>query len=524
MTLQRIRRVHAADPALVYTIVALLFMAVYSHHFGNTIATNSGLGWDGRIYGDYAQTFLHRLTTQGFESWYYAARMLPSGLVWALLPIIGKPRSLSNVITGFEILNVVLLVSSSVIWSATGRALALSRRAIAIGHVAGMVSFAVLKMTFFYPVLTDTAAYACGYLLVYAYVTNRLGLLLVGWLAGGFVFPPLVLMGLLLVALPRSAGQSAPPGRSMPNRTLTAALLGGYTLVGFAVARSDWSFNNWPASTPAERVLLVTGSALAMGYVALAMTPLLRAAHLPSPGRLLRMIPLRRLSVALVGGVLMITAYGYLAANGGTESPQSFGGYVARWFANSNSNLWGTPLPLVFVAAHLAYFGPALALLVVWWRRVVRALARLGIGAIALAIVAVLQSLNSESRQLIAFYPLFVLLLAMSSEDSRQAGMRRWQLLVLGSVALVASRIWLWIPPDLGEPFSDPGMQRYFMNHGPWMARGSYPMQMGLAAVMLLGTWLVAKAPSLPPSARNWAPERSHPLGSTDKADVGHSA
>ena len=74
--------------------------------------------------------------------------------------------------------------------------------------------------------------------------------------------------------------------------------------------------------------------------------------------------------------------------------------------------LFAASKPLIFLVAHLAWFGPVVALGLFHWPAVCREARRLGPGMVLLLGGGLVVALSAESRQYLTFFPAFVLLTA----------------------------------------------------------------------------------------------------------------
>jgi hypothetical protein len=475
---------------LIVVLGLIALAAAVSHYAGNKITVYGGLGWDGSQYGHYVLRFSDLLTDRSFDAW-YVQRLLPSGMVWGILRVLGKPLTIPYVITGFEILNTMMLMVSAVLWSRIARLVSLSLRGTWVGYGALFINFAVLKMNFYYPVLTDTTALTVGLVLLYGYLADRPILLYLGWIAGAFVFPSLVLIGALLFAFPRGGPTEEPHEK----RGWVSAALGLITL-GFVVLGLLTNRDDGAVLDPIDRALRVIGILATIAFLLAALRPLLKASPtLAPPLRVLRALSFSRLAILAVGAVVIFWAYGALSANGQQAVPTTPLDYLENMYFFSHFNWWLEPLPLVFGVAHLAYFGPALALMGARWKEMCAVLGRLGVGMSLVALLSIVMAINSESRQLLPMYPFFVLPLAIALDKAKfTPGVAA----VVVGTALVASKFWLWIPdfgPDTAQSWPAQG---YFMNQGPWMSHASYTLHLTTALACAALIWTVARIRAAP--------------------------
>jgi hypothetical protein len=140
------------------------------------------------------------------------------------------------------------------------------------------------------------------------------------------------------------------------------------------------------------------------------------------------------------------------------------------------------------------------------WPRVVDSMRPRGLALLVMAGMAVVLSLDAESRQLVDLMPLMVVFTTVAVQHRLRSSL----VFVFGAATVAASKVWLPINhgryPYPGTFFDFPA-QYLFMNAGPYISSRSYAIRgsMVLAAGIALTVFLVG--------SRGGAPERS---GTTD--------
>lgn len=102
----------------------------------------------------------------------------------------------------------------------------------------------------------------------------------------------------------------------------------------------------------------------------------------------------------------------------------------------------------------------------------------------------------SESRQFVNFLPvvLTALALALNNRSVNTASVA-----IVVALGLVGSKAWMTMNvPDMQSlafrgATNEPIMQRYFMNHGPWMSMESYLWQAAAVLLTSVVLWFVFK-------------------------------
>jgi hypothetical protein len=147
--------------------------------------------------------------------------------------------------------------------------------------------------------------------------------------------------------------------------------------------------------------------------------------------------------------------------------------------------------PLVFLLTQVLYYGPAVILMVLFWRPMVRQAHRQGTALVLGLALGLLLALCSEPRYWMVFFPIFVVLLAKVL-DEQALGFGR--LAAIAGLGFFLSKAWLplnWAPWPPDEPFHYEDvfrfpMQAFFMNYGTWMTTLTYAVQAAVVGVATL--------------------------------------
>jgi hypothetical protein len=223
---------------------------------------------------------------------------------------------------------------------------------------------------------------------------------------------------------------------------------------------------------PLSAALAVAGLFVALRY-ALADDRLL------SLGRLRAAVDWRR--AALAAGLALAARLAAGALGAGTKVAFTVAGFAAYSLVTAAAD------PLLFVVAHIVYFGPAVALLILLWPAFCRSLDGYGLGLRLSVVATTVLALNSQSRQQINLLPIVVVPLA-ALLDRRGLSRRAVAAIVVLSVA--CSKVWYTFNTgpqvDDNTPQALLGfpLQHYFMSSGPWMSRDMYFVQGALATVV----------------------------------------
>jgi hypothetical protein len=505
----------------ILTLAALL-VAIGGAVSGDRTDWSGGFGYDGRLYGDLAQHFPGAVfgdagvappgvdptragAIDGLDT-YYAARVLPSAVVWATLGAVGVERTHSAVVTAFEAWNVAILTLIVFLWCLCARKLRITQRGTVVGAIALALNFGAVKTAPYWPVATDTFAYGLGAVTLYCWLTGRTLWLALATVAAAFTWPLHLYVGAALLAFPRRGtplalgsvlGYRRRDRRAVANVVTIAAVLGAAVVLAYELHEHWRSYVSGagltpPASTEAFGVSVAV-SAIFFVVVMLAL--------LPDWSRL----ELRATVRPLVGGrgllVIAVVAIPIVVQHA-----------IARHQGLQGSDLleqslaYSTIFPGVFLAALIGYYGPILAIGAVGWRHARDATQRLGPGMVIAVAVFVLGSLLTESRKLIAVFPFAVLACVLAAEQMRW---RRGFVVGFALASAVVSRIWMpighfaFIPTPSG--LRDFPAQRFFTSTGIWMSPSMYLVHVA-AGIVLLGLALFARDRRSPPEALTRAP------------------
>lgn len=479
------RRVNASMAAAVLLIGAANIL------WAEQLTVNRGFGWDGLWYAAWARDFYQQVFVERVPD-YYVQRILPSGVVHYGLRLLGAAPTDANIIHAFHLYNLALLALSAYVWGLVADRLSVSTRGKGLGFVFLFFTYAILKNNFYHAVLTDTTAFALGVLMFYFFLRDsRAGLLFV-LVAGGFVWPTTPHMAALLFAFPR-------PGEGEAPRPATPAPLGvGLNNVVAALAAG--------AALAMLLYLTLRGLEERMGYFGRALRidfPLLpvslaalglylffatRAAaddgRLYRPSAFLKALNWRRaaLALALVAGLKVAVR---LMENGADIGWGSMKGFLMYTLMTTLTD------PLIYLVAHVIYFGPGVLLLAFLWRPFCEAAREFGPGMTLLLLLNVGLSINPQSRYQINVVAVLMMLLArvLDRRGLTWRGVALW-----AALGLLFSKVWYLfrIPADADDGTMEGvlrfPLQHYFMSSGPWMSRDMYFAQGGavLAAAALI--------------------------------------
>ena len=496
------RSLAGLNAGLVGLAVAI---GVVGYLVGDRTNWTDGFGFDGRFYGNLAQHFFSSLFGHagvlppgigaysgpklvGVDS-YYALRVVPSGVVWAVDKALAIAPTRSHVVAVFSILDGVMYGVVVLSWCLSADLLRLSTRAKLVGVIALVVNFAVLRTGTYWPVLTDEFAYAEGALSLYLWLRGYTAALVLCTLVAAFTWPLQIPVGLLLILFPyparalgRAPGQPDDARPQVKPAALAAALVGAILLIEKLTGYAS------PQGTPGVAWTFPLGLIVASGFVFVVFAYLL-----PRGGSRGAVSAIRKISPgrAIMAAVVLVVVFA------GRAALSHRAGY--NDLSLSEGGLWSSALyPGNFLVVFVCYFGPLLVVLALDWPRVGADARRFGPGFALVVIVGLLSALLTDPRKLIDVYPELVLLGVLAAE--RRFRLTSAELTGFAVLSLILARVWLRIGPlstDASKINAFPD-QRYFMSSGLYTTPLTYLLQ--LAAVIAMVALLAWRARTRPPA------------------------
>lgn len=464
----------------------LVAVVLFGILVGEHIPIRGGRGWDGDIYIAVASDL-----SSGWERIsrdpYRFQRILPCLVVYLGVALSGQTGQDAAALLGFTLLNLVLMLGALWLWLRLAAHWRLSWPARWLGFIGLFVNVPCLKISTYYPGLTDIAALALGMLLVTTLATGaRRGLVGAGIL-GWFTWPASRLMAAFLVLFPhRPEPQEAPSPD--PPISPAARWLAGCSALGVVAWMAHLFYGQgirtagWGPIVPAVESLYPVSLAVTGLYVYLVVANFTPD---PSPSGVRALwTRLEWRWVLLAVAFLVVPRWLVAALTSGVESV-TFAKFVPYTFFLS------TTRPGIFLVAHVIYFGPVLLLVPLVWSRLRAQLLLWGPGAQLYLIVGLMVAACPDSRQSMLLLPMLVVPTVKALDEQRRIS---WRLVAgMGSLALVMSRFWLPFNQPTSAPPVDPlhagwDIGRYYETQGSYMTEPYYVA--GAVFCLLLGALL----------------------------------
>lgn len=449
----------------VASLLLLAAMAAYQLSSSSVIAINGGYGFDGALYGSIAQNFSWDAVYGRVDS-YRAQRILPSLIVGTALNALGR-HEVSDTIAGFRALTVALLGLSALGWYRICRRMCVTVKAFWIGFLLLFVNFFVMNNAFYYPVLTDVAAFALGMWMIYAYLVNSvLGIAIVG-IAGAFAWPVCAPVSVILVLFPLKCEQQTAPSRGGTRFSVVLAIAAASFIVAAGIAvrfiLGRVTVGYGPVNAM-DDTLLPASAFIHLTLLAMALFFLIKQITITQVLVALRSVGLLRWVMAAAIFLLPKIVILLFASDAKPTLPMTT-------FAAMLAFL---PLvrPAISPVSHFAYFGFVIPLLAINWRRIGNLAGNCGTGTVAFITLSLLFALTPESRQSVLTLPALVTMLCQVIDRDRWTGT---QIAALGALQLLLARFWI----DQNARFEPDGvginvLPTYFSSQGPYMPMQPY--------------------------------------------------
>lgn len=488
--------------------VLIFFIAysIFNFFAGEKNEVRGGFFYDGSVYADITIHFdtlvwhkgpgldPYKHDTDQFThgiSDYLIQRTAPLALVYYTLKATGASFTNLHVIRCFEWWNFVYIIISIIAWHYVIRKHALSLPLQALSYILLFANFAMLKLNYFYPVLTDTPAFCLMVLSLWAWQYRKPFWLLFFMLLGAFTWPSFYYLGALLLFFMPDATDDIHDARS-PLRIYGTVAFGVMVAVFLVWVFFIRHLNNgvmsyfegeWLAEK-VSRTLLPLSVPLVFAYLVIIFYHLFQ---IPT-GVLFNVkkyFDRKHIVYAALIAILFLGTKGVIHVLKGYDSVVGIKLYFRNIFLRSAVD------PLTFLVSNIDFFGIVFVLMGLYLRPFLREIQRYGLGPVGVMAFAVIFSINSESRQLTYLIPFFVFFL-MPVLATQSFTVK--SIAALGVVGLLFSRFWL--PMNHGAVTGDPLLfpdQWYFMNMGPWMTHDMYYYMLGMAVLLTLSVIVLVK-------------------------------
>lgn len=469
-----------------YKIYGLVFLLYTTFSFLSTEKIpHDGLGWDGNLYYVLACTVPDMVRDKTIDE-YMVQRILPSFLVHYGLRIVDKSHRLAKVpfyertpeviVTCFMLLNGFCLILAAYYLLGIAQILDFSTRQKILLFAGVYASFFLLKQVFYYPALTDYAAFLIGTALLYYYLANhKIGLLLM-LVLGAFTFANLIYCASILFLFPYQTEENENPKSSLANYL---ALFAAFAVMGFTA---------WLAL-----VELKTTHYFSLFCVLFYLFVALKDSSEPLKWlQYFQKATFWKHFAMLLPVIFFVKFVQFLISN------DQMGALTFLKALQLNIVETSIKHPLAFVPAHFMFFGFVFFIFVFYWKQAILEIRKLGIGFNILIYLYFFLLLGSESRSHVSMLPFFVLISVILLKDKLQHNLIFYSLLV---VQLLVSKF--WYPINTPEIYTarrtfetdllEFPWQNWFMNSGYLVSETMYYVHFAIFVFVLAYFYLLKR-------------------------------
>jgi hypothetical protein len=470
-------------------LVAIVVVgAIVTIALGERIGVNGGQGWDGMSYVQWARDFPHSVLEAGLTR-YHSQRVLPSAIVHGAMRLAGTEPTAAHVITGFAILNAIVLALAAALWAHLAHHMGWRRPAMWVGFLALFGCFGNARHALYYPTLVDSTAFALGMAMIWAFLVQRPVVLWLVAVLGVVTWPAMPPVALALLVLPRPGAPLAEaPARRWLAVAAAAVATVGFIAIGLYYLQHPMrgvgaeKFADW-----VHRDLLVITLPLLAAMLCGGWYLVLREPRLWDLRAYLRALSRPRLAIAAAAAIVVLVARAAWISRIGTrgEGPSGAQFMCEHTLAALRGPLWGP-------VHHVVYFGPIILVAGFCWRRIARVTAAWGPSAVVAIAMVLAFAAGSQSRQWIHLFP-FLTAATIAATHERWTARRALGFLVL---AVAWSKLGLTIGYDHHVNWLAFPNQRYFMTQGPYASDTMYLVHLVAASVTAGFVIWIVRAPA----------------------------
>ncbi|MCS6796686.1 MAG: hypothetical protein NZ516_12085 [Raineya sp.] len=477
---------------LMFSLVTALIF-VFSH-LNDRITIGNGLGFDGQTYGYYVKENISKNINA-----YYAHRILPSLVIKYFFQIFHIIPSDKNIVEAFNVLNLILLFSSIILVFKTCMFLQMQLEQLYFTFTLVFFNYFTLKMTPFYPVLTDYFAFFLSTLIIYAYVSNNIILGIIGVIAGFFTFPTLAPVSFVLWFIGKREKESNNKvliifSNWIKNEKIIFFSIFLFVLIYFGIVFFYVLFKEIKGDEPFFSNMEPLNKSYAIFTAIVTAFLLFFAVYYLFKyidfDRIIRILKINFV-ISLVTIILIIVMEIFLTIfviNKQLKSPTDLRNFMAVVIVQSFQK------PFLSVISHVWNWGLVVVLGIIYYKKNLQRALNLGLGFLfVISIHIPLLLLISETRLLIVLLPMLAILISLNID--KHILKNKKFLAVHTLICLVFSRFWITFD-DLMTTYSNLHTRFdswYFNMGGPWTTEKGYLTIMPIALLLFVIYWFLIK-------------------------------
>jgi hypothetical protein len=476
---------------LIYLgLCMILFSIVLFSMLGEKVPRNAGAGWDGVYYRDVMYNFSSEIFNHHYDR-YRIQRILPFAVLNIVYNVIDIKKTDASLMDGIQILNFINLIFAVIFFYRISRQMNLKNALVIIGFSAFFLNYPILKNMGYFPFSTDPFALTFALMQFYYFIAKKDVSLVIVSIFGAFIWPTLLVCGLILAFLPRQELVLAIPEKKIETIILITAkvlftiivpVLFLYVIIRGKELAGPWLqgwFNitiNW---------FFVTGAVITTPvYIWFLLKPVNISISVFVKD-FIKNVSFVKI-VLLIGIFAVVTLVQYYLSDKTTVAP-FYDMLIGRIFIPSLQAPWA------FLVFNFSYYGLIVILMCFYWDVIVKTYAGYGMSFCLIITFALMMSVNTESRHLMSFIPFlfFPFLKELNDNYKSTNAFLKFSIIFL-AFSLIWSRFWfrmnvVGLDKALEEythteyePFP---AQRIMISGGPWTI---YPVYSLLLLVCII--------------------------------------
>lgn len=449
-------RISSKQLRIIY-IAITLFILLFNFN-REIINVNEGAGWDGNLYLKVTKTAYY-LKVKALNQ-YHIQRVLVPLIVNRILWITNSNKSIPEIIQAYRFLNFFCILLAIFYYIKIAIKLNLSKQNELIGYCSIFFIFPILKLLFYYPMLTDYAAFTLGLIFIYYYLKDSLFGMLLIILLGSFVYPTFSIFLLLIVFKRNEIDIKEYKGWV---QAIVLPIIFLVAILGMYFFNKPRLFSTISDTAPVTEILFPVSIICATLYLFYVTRFLPNLQKIASGFKDLHT---KRVIICTVFYLLIWIIRKSLSSKYTGLTLKEF---LFNVLKQSITN------PLIFIIAHTVYFG-LFFLVIFYFRKHVKDVIRNhGLGMTVWIFVIIIFSLGNESRQMLNFYPLVAIISVMAIQKSGT----KISNIAIGlylAISLFISSFWAKLSwnGEMNSDFLNYPSQNYFRYHGPWISNYNY--------------------------------------------------
>lgn len=458
--------------------VLVLYYGIFYIAFGETYPLNGGMSMDGIVFSSFISDF----TNSFFFDTYYVHRFFPSMLVGFFLKLFSISIIDKHIFLAFQILNLISIIISCYFLKQMLIMFKISLKNQILAYTLFLINFALLKFTFYLPVMTDTLAMAISSMMLFFYLKkNTIGVVICTLLAC-FTWQISFYQGLIFVVFPFHALPFSGLKTNHKNILATSSgLIALFVCIYLVLIKKMDTTLELVARI--DKILLPI-SILGVVVIYFFFSKIFFNSNLFKIQLFIKNIKLKNIFYAFI--LFLITTILIYFLN---PVPNKF---YPLYYTLTNPFTHALMWPLHSFVSHTAYWGFLMILFLFFWTDFCKLISQTGWGFVsAFGLNLFLFGIMPETRCLINILPWIVLFLVKSLN---KYSFSKIFYVIVGLFCAGTSKVWLFLNdaerPNIMQLDKNGSMgfpdQKFWMNIGPWMSEQMYYLQGGAILIIAI--------------------------------------